>query len=81
MSEGETNWSAERYQEARDAYEQAIRLDPNNSFYYTFKADTLFGIKHYQEALAAYEQAIRLNPSDTHASDGKYTSLILLKGD
>jgi eukaryotic-like serine/threonine-protein kinase len=71
----------ERYQEALDAYEQAIRLDPNNGFYYTFKADTLFGIKHYQEALAAYEQAIRLNPSDTHASDGKYMSLILLKGD
>ncbi len=49
-------------QEALAAYEQAIRLDPNDAESYEDKGNALSDLKRFQEALAAYEQAIRLDP-------------------
>ncbi len=79
MQEGNTLRDLKRYQEALSAYEQAIRLDPNDAYAYRCKGDALYDLKHYQEALAAYEQAIRLDPNFAQAYNGKGTALYDLK--
>ncbi len=54
-----------RHEEALAAYEQAIRLDPENAYAYGGKGIVLRALKRHEEALAAQERAIRLNPDDT----------------
>jgi len=68
-----------RYQETLAAYEQAIRLDPNDAVAYNNKGNTLYLLLHYQELLAAYEQAIRLDPNDAVAYNNKGLTLYDLK--
>ncbi len=51
----------EDFEEALDAYKQAILLDINNASAYAGKSRALSGLKHYQEALAASNQSIRLD--------------------
>jgi tetratricopeptide (TPR) repeat protein len=62
-----------RYQEALEAYDQAIHLDPNYAMTYNNKGTSLNRLKRYEEALAAIEQAIRLNPdyAAAYSSKGK----------
>ena len=62
LKEGDTLRYHEQYQEALEAYEQAIRLDPQFADAYHNKGITLNNLQRYQEALEAYDQAIRLNP-------------------
>src|SRR5260221_665785 len=81
MQEGNTLRDLKRYQEALSAYEQAIRLDPNDAYAYRCKGDALYDLKHYQEALAAYEQAISLNPNFAQAYNNKGTALYDFKRD
>ncbi|EFH80098.1 tetratricopeptide repeat protein [Ktedonobacter racemifer] len=57
-------------EEALAAYEQAIRLGPNNAraYYNHYNQGTVLqAIGQFNEALAAYERAIRLNPNDADA--------------
>jgi serine/threonine protein kinase len=58
---------AKRYQEALAAFEQAIRLDPDDASIYNGKGLVLRELKRSQEALAAYERAIRLDPNYAEA--------------
>ena len=67
-----------RYEEALAAYEQAIRLDPNDALAYRGKGDALYYLARLGEALAAYEQAIRLDPNDALAYRGKGFALFVL---
>ena len=70
---------AKRYQEALAAFEQAIRLDPEDASIYNGKGLVLSELKRYQEALAAYEHAIRVNPYFTNAYINKGFVLYNLK--
>ncbi len=67
-----------RYTEALAAYEQAIRLDPNNASAYNGKGDVLYELQIYQEALNAFEQAIRLNLTyaEAHRNRGHTLSVL-----
>lgn len=60
------------YDRALHAYEQAIRLDPNNPLAYYGQAKIYWEQKRYQEALYAYDQIVRLQPEDPffHALKG-----------
>ncbi len=49
------------YQEALEAFRQAILLDPNNAYAYASKSTALWNLQEYQEALGASLQAIRLD--------------------
>jgi pentatricopeptide repeat protein len=51
-----------RYQEALEATEEAIRLDPASASASLNKGAVLEELKRYEEALAAYDQVIRLDP-------------------
>ena len=51
-----------QYEEALNAYEQAIPLDPYNALFYESEGHILHNLGHYQEALDAFEQAILLDP-------------------
>ncbi|GHO95422.1 hypothetical protein KSF_054700 [Reticulibacter mediterranei] len=51
----------EKYQEALEAFEQAISLDPNNARIFLAKGTLLIMLNRHQEALEAFEQAISLN--------------------
>jgi serine/threonine protein kinase len=68
LDEGGTFHRLQKYDEALTAYEQAIRLDPNNAAAYNYKGVALHNLKRYDEALVAYERAIRLNPNDGFAA-------------
>src|ERR1700676_1663663 len=79
FEEGNRLSDLKRYEEALAAYEQAIRLDPNDATAYYFKSAALIKLKRYEEALIAVEQAIRLDPQDTYAYTNKGAALIELK--
>jgi len=61
--EGYTLNNQKRYADALTAYEQAIRLDPNDAITYYNKGIALRNLQRYLEALAASEQALRLDPN------------------
>src|SRR2546421_5809397 len=67
------------YEEALDAYRQALFLDPNNAHAYVGRSRSLHALKRYQEALVASEQALRLDPNNTSAYTGKGDALYDLK--
>jgi tetratricopeptide (TPR) repeat protein len=71
LYEANALYDLKRYKEALTAYEQAIRLDPNDAYAYTKKGNALYNLKQYEEALTAYEQAIRLDPNDAYAYTNK----------
>ena len=52
------------FERALAAYEQAIRLDPNNAFANYRKGHSLRRLNRLYEALPAHEQAIRLDPNN-----------------
>lgn len=55
---GNDLFAHERYQEALEAYEQTIRLDPNFVAAYNGKGDALLQLKRDEEAQEAYKQAV-----------------------
>ncbi len=75
LKEGAALLNVSRYEEALVAYEQAIRLNPDDANGYFWKAGALYELKRYKEALIACEQAIRLNPNDADAYIGKGLAL------
>lgn len=56
-----------RYQEALQAYQQALALDAGNATIWMALGDTFLAIEYYTEALSAYEKSIALNPRDAEA--------------
>jgi serine/threonine protein kinase len=68
-----------RYEEALVAYEQAIRLNPNDAGAYYYKGVALGELKRYEEELVAYEHALRLNPNYANTYYNKGVALGELK--
>lgn len=63
------------YNEALDAYDQAIKLKPDEPDAWTGKGSTLGQLQYPKEALAAYEKAIELKPDNLVAWLGKGIAL------
>lgn len=61
---GQIYFDQEDFERALAAYEQAIRLDPNNAFANFRKGHSLRRLNRLYEALPAHEQAIRLDPNN-----------------
>lgn len=45
------------------AYDRAIALNPNDSWFYHFRGMTLMSLEQHESALAAFDQAVQLNPT------------------
>jgi len=65
----------ERYSEAIQAYDEAIRLDPNSTVSWYNKGNALKSLDRYDEAIQAYDQAIRLDPNFAEAWRKKAAAL------
>ncbi|MEG4347204.1 tetratricopeptide repeat protein [Microcoleus sp. A003_D6] len=53
--------SLERYDEALESYDRALKLDANNQLAWANRGYVLNKIKRYEEALVSYERAIQLD--------------------
>ncbi len=69
LTKGDVLYNLKEYEEALLAFDQAIRLIPNDAIAYMSKGRTLAGLKEYEEALNFYELAIRLDPSIAVAAE------------
>lgn len=53
-----------RTQEAAEAYNHSIQLNPGDSRIYSPLGDLLFAQRKYEEAISAYEKSLALNPNN-----------------
>src|SRR5437660_704660 len=67
------------YEEAIEAYEQAISLDPNDAWTHNDKGSALYSLGYYEAAIEACKEAIRLDPNDAVAYHSKGSALYSLR--
>ena len=68
--EGLALYNQSKYDEAIRAYDEAIRLNPEDAGAWNYKGNALRGLGRYNEAIQAYDEAIRLDPKYTEI-DGR----------
>jgi len=49
------------YNDANQAFDRLLELDPSNIQFLTFKADTLYRLERYREAVSIAERAIQFD--------------------
>jgi tetratricopeptide (TPR) repeat protein len=67
-----------RYEEAIKLFDKAIKLNPNYSFAYSCKANSLSNLEKYKKAIKYYEKSLGLNSTDTYALNNKAICLVKL---
>ena len=67
-----------KYDEAIQAYDKAIQLDPNNANAWNNKGAVLNKQGRYDEAIIAFNQAVSINPRLASARKNKNNALKLL---
>ena len=60
-----------RYDEAINAFNEAIKMDPNYAFAYHNKGLTLQAMRNLDESLHCFDKAIELDPNDTSSWTNK----------
>jgi superkiller protein 3 len=76
---GEFYCALGRYQEAREVYEEALKLAPNEKALFMAKGKALFHLALYAQAGAAYNEALRLDSNLIAAYIGKGDAFRLQK--
>ncbi|HEU5374690.1 MAG TPA: tetratricopeptide repeat protein [Ktedonobacteraceae bacterium] len=69
----------QRYEEAIQAYDQAIALNPSSLSAYYSKGDIFLKLQRYEEAIQVYDQAITISPSSLSAYYSKGDTLLKLQ--
>ena len=64
-----------RHEEALQACDRAIKIDPNSAEAWFLTGAALFGLSRYEEAIQAYEQTSKLAPDNLAAWYGKCRAL------
>lgn len=64
-----------QYKEAIEAYDQALKINPEDAMAWRDKGIALSKITLYKEALEAYDQALKLDPEDVDAWNNKGIAL------
>jgi serine/threonine protein kinase len=62
--EGDELRKQQRYSQALQAYEEALRLDPQNFYAWNGKGTTLYNQGNYKKALEAYQRATEIEPDN-----------------
>ena len=70
---------AERWEEALEAVDKSLELNPKSSVWWHFKASTLMELGRNDEALAAFDEALRQSPEDAHSWLRKAGLLVEMK--
>ncbi|KAL0218080.1 hypothetical protein RCL1_008928 [Eukaryota sp. TZLM3-RCL] len=68
---GEDLQKQKNFNEALDAYDAAIRVDPNYVYAHYNRGLVLKQLQRYDEALQAYDAAIRVDPNYVHAHNNR----------
>lgn len=63
-------------EEAIESFDKAIKIDPDNSFAWEFKAIALRSLGRYEEAIKCYDKSMELDPLDYSAI---YSRAVLLE--
>jgi tetratricopeptide (TPR) repeat protein len=64
-----------RYQEAIEAYDKALKIDPQYKFAWLNKGWALNNLGRYQEAIEAYDKALKIDPKYKSAWNNKGNAL------
>jgi tetratricopeptide (TPR) repeat protein len=76
FNKGRTLERLGRHSGAINAYDEAIRVDPDGAYYvWLHKGNVLMILRKYDEAIQAYDEAIRLNPEYVLAQYNKDVAL------
>ncbi|NEP56880.1 MAG: tetratricopeptide repeat protein [Symploca sp. SIO2G7] len=76
---GETFFELKRYEQALDAYEQAVAIRPEYAEAWQGQGSTLSQLQQYEEALEAYDQAIQIQPDYLKAWNSRGEALTQLQ--
>ena len=55
------------YEESINCYEEALKLDPEDTKSWTFKGYSLVKLNHLEEALECFEKVLELDPGNENA--------------
>jgi tetratricopeptide (TPR) repeat protein len=66
-----TLYDLQRYKDALNSYQEAVKIKPNYAQAWNGQAKTLSELKEYKDALTAYDKAIQLQPSYSEAWSGR----------
>lgn len=62
LERGNELFSQGDYEEAIEAYDEALRLDPENPVAWSNKGTALINQRRYEEAIQAFDEVIRIDP-------------------
>ncbi len=68
-----------KYDESLEAYDEAIRLDPDDAKAYFYKGFALGKLENYEESIECFDKAIELDPDDAKAYGNKGSLLVILE--
>ncbi len=71
LIKGNSSYLAGSYEQAEEAYAEALKLDPSLLEGWLNSGNALFFLGRYQESLDAYNAVLRLAPQDENALQGK----------
>jgi tetratricopeptide (TPR) repeat protein len=71
--------AAERWEDALEAVDKSLELNPKSGTWWHFKAFILTELERKEEALAAFDEAIRQNPEDVGSWQWKASLLVGMK--
>ena len=78
VNEGYTYAVAGKYQDALDAYNKALSIDPDDANTWIGKGSVLYNLARYQESLDAYNKALSIDPNNADVWYRKGTALYML---
>jgi protein O-mannosyl-transferase len=76
-----TLWKQNKWPEALEACEDAIRVDPNNARAHAMKAAALYSLHKPDESIREFQVAIQINPKDVEAQTNFAKVLLAAKSD
>ncbi|MFB3765157.1 MAG: tetratricopeptide repeat protein [Methanotrichaceae archaeon] len=75
LNEGQSLMANGSFEQAYQAYDKAIQIDPESANAWCGKGFALFELRKYEEAIKAYGKALEIDPKNVDAWSGRGTTL------